>query len=279
MENNSAEIFKIDIEAVIKSKNPRLLRLLPRFVINYLKKILHQDKINRFLEKNAGKEGIDFAKAIVDQFNLKVKVSGLENVPEGERYIFAANHPQGAMDSMALVNTVYDKFGDLRFMVNDLLMFLVPLRSIFIPINLFGSQNREMAKLMDEVYTSNMQVLYYPAGLVSRKNKGVIKDTEWKKTFVAKARQYNRKIVPVYIHTRNSNFFYRIANLRRFLGIKANIEMFYLVDEMYKHTGKSIEIIFGKPIDFTSNEKQTDKERSLMIYNKVYELKNEHNLI
>lgn len=272
--------FRIDIEEVIRSKNPKLLKWMPGFFVRYIKRVLHQNDVNKFLEANKDKDGVDFAKAILEGFNIRVKVIGIENVPPGGRYIFAANHPQGAIDSMALVSIVHSHLGELKFMVNDLLMFLVPLRSIFIPLNLFGKQSREAADLIESVYKSNMQVLYYPAGLVSRKKKGIIRDLEWKKTFISKARLYQRDIIPVYIHLKNSNFFYRLASFRKFLGIKANIEMFYLVDELYKQSGNELTLVFGKPISHESlgTSSSTDKAMAEKIRLSVYEMQKAHKL-
>lgn len=272
--------FRIDIEEVIRSKNPKLLKWMPGFVVRYFKRVLHQKDINEFLEANNDKDGVDFAKAIIEYFGIKIHVKGLENVPAEGRFIFASNHPQGAIDSMALVSAVYDHKGPLKFMVNDVLMFLVPLRSIFIPLNLFGKQSREAADLIDQVYKSDMQVLYYPAGLVSRRKKGIIRDLEWKKTFISKARIYKRDIVPVYIHLKNSKFFYRLASFRKFLGIKANIEMFYLVDELYKQTGNELTLVFGKPIPYESfgTSSSSDKAIAEKIRLTVYEMQKEHQL-
>jgi len=280
MQGEEDNYFRIDIEDVINSKNPKLLKWVPGFFIRYLKKVLHQKDINEFLKANRDKDGVDFARAIVEYFKIKVNVIGLENVPAEGRFIFAANHPQGAIDSMSLVSVVNSHLGELKFMVNDLLMFLVPLRSIFIPINLFGKQSREAADLIDSVYKSNMQVLYYPAGLVSRKKKGRIRDLEWKKTFISKARMYQRDIIPVYIHLKNSSFFYRLASFRKFIGIKANIEMFYLVDELYKQTGNELTLVFGRPISYKEfgATSSSDKIHAEKLRQYIYELQKENHL-
>ena len=60
----------IDIERVIKEKNPRLLNWLPRFVLRYLKKIIHEKEINSFLEKNKDLVNQEFCQAVVDYFNI-----------------------------------------------------------------------------------------------------------------------------------------------------------------------------------------------------------------
>lgn len=247
--------IKIDIEAIIKSKNPGLAKILPGFLIGYIKKILHQTEINKFLEENKNLYGIDFTRAVIKLFNIKQKIIGIENINKNNKYLFVSNHPQGAIESMCLIDNVYKNFGETRFMVNDVLLNLRNFEPIFVPINLFGGQSKNAVKKFEEVFRSEYQILFYPAGLVSRKIKGKIQDTEWKKSFVNLAIKYKRDIVPVYIDAKNSNFFYRLANFRKFIGIKSNIEMFYLPDEMYKQSGKVFTLVFGEPVSFQTFDK------------------------
>jgi putative hemolysin len=130
-------------------------------------------------------------------------------------------------------------------------------------------------RIINETFASDVSVLYFPAGLVSRKQKhGIIKDLEWKKTFISYAKKYKRNIVPAFIEGRNSNFFYNLANFRKRIGIKQNIEMLYLVDEFYKQKDKCLGIYFGKPINYTVFDKRfTDLEWAGKVKEHVYELK------
>ena len=104
-----------------------------------------------------------------------------------------------------------------------------------------------------------------------QKQGGEIKDLEWKKNFLVKAIKHKRDIIHVHFSGRNSNFFYRLANFRKFTGIKANFEMLYLPNEMFKQKGKDLEISFGPPIlhntilesDLTPQE-WSDKLRDLV---------------
>ena len=257
MQENSSEkeAVKIDIEAIIKSKNPRLAKTLPRFLIRYIKRILHQDEINSFLNENKNLYGIDFVRAVIKLFKISQEVIGIENIPKDNHYLFVSNHPQGGLESMCLIENVFENFGESRFMVNDVLLNLRNYEPIFVPINLFGAQSKEAVRKFDEVFQSSFQVLFYPAGLVSRKIKGQIMDPPWKKSFINLAIKHKRDVVPVYIHARNSNFFYRLARFRKFIGIKANIEMFYLPDELFKQTGKKYTLVFGKPVSYLSFDK------------------------
>ena len=267
------EVFQIDIEKVIESKKPHLKKWLPRFVIKYLKRVLHQDEINDFLLKNKDKHQYDFVRAILDYFEIKYETYGIDHVLPQGRYIFASNHPQGAIDSMCFIDAVYRHFGQCRFVVNDVLLHLRNFHPIFLPVNHFGSQNKENARIFDEAFLSDLHILYYPAGLVSRKIKGQIRDIDWKKSFINLAIKYQRDIVPVYIEAQNSNFFYRLHKIRTLLRIKANIEMFYLADEMYKQKGKHLRLIFGKPIPYTHFTKdKSPAEWALYVQDIVYKL-------
>jgi putative hemolysin len=144
---------------------------------------------------------------------------------------------------------------------NDLLMNITQLQENFIPVNKHGGQTKENARLMEDTYASNTQMFSFPAGLCSRKKKGKIEDLEWKKNFIVKAVKHNRPIVPVFFSGRNSNFFYNLSRIRTFLRIKVNIEMLYLVDEMFKQRGQKISVIIGNPIPvetFDSSKKPSE---------------------
>jgi putative hemolysin len=245
----------IHIENVFREKNPKLAGMIPGFVYGYLRKKIHEDEINAILYDNRHLVGLDMVKATLDTIGPVVSSEGLENIPKEKRAIIASNHPLGGIDGLALMQETGKVRKDIVFPVNDILLFLPSLKPLFIPINKHGSNN-ENIKIIHETFESDKLVLYFPAGLVSRKQKGGIRDLEWKKTFVSKAKQYQRDVIPVHIIARNSNFFYNLARMRKKLGIKANIEMLYLADETFKQKGKKIHIIFGKPIPYETFDKR-----------------------
>lgn len=264
----------IDVEQVFASKNPSLLKVIPKFFISYLKRIVHQKEINAFLAEKGHLKGVDFCRSVLDDlFGAKYSAIGLEKLPSQGRFIFASNHPLGGLDGIALIVAVSEKYPNIKFPVNDILLNLKPLQEIFVPINKHGGHSKTAARLIEEAYESDAQILMFPAGLVSRKQKGVIRDLEWKNNFVRKAVKHQRDIVPVHITGHNSNFFYRLANLRKFLGIKANIEMLYLPDEMFKQFNQNLTIRFGTPIPW-QEIKDTGKpdEWARKIKEKCYQL-------
>lgn len=244
------EEFKktIDIEAIIRGKNPRLYRLLPGFILHYIKRKIHEDEVNDCMWVNRHKFGFEFNKACLDYVGAKVEWSGLENIPETGGVIIASNHPMGGLDGMAIIHAVSQRRKDARFIVNDILTNMKNFGDVFVGVNKVGASAADTIRLVDAVYQSEGATVIFPAGLVSRKQKGVIKDLEWKKSFVSKALQYNKPIVPVFITGQNTKFFYNFALWRKRLGIKANIEMFFLVDEMLKQRSHTLKIIVGKAI-------------------------------
>jgi putative hemolysin len=262
----------IDIERVIADKNPALLKALPGFIINYLKHVIHQKELNALLYTNRNKQGLDFVDAILQEFDAKISTSGLANIPIEGRFLIASNHPLGGLDGIALMGVVGKVRKDIVFPVNDLLMNLPNISDLFIPVNKHGS-NAGNISVFEGTFASDKAVLYFPAGLCSRKQKGRIADLEWKKSFITKARKHQRDIIPTHIDGRNSGFFYNLANLRKRLGIKANIEMLYLVDEMYNQKNKQVKIIFGKPIQYQVFDKRfTDTQWAQIVKAFVYSL-------
>jgi putative hemolysin len=266
----------INVEEVLREKAPALASKLPRFVINYLTRIVHQDEVNEVLNRYRDKDGVDFMTELIRYFDIRLLLTGEENIPKEGRYIYASNHPLGGLDGVCLSAVLGNYYNaKIRYLVNDILLFIPNLRSIFVPINKHGKQRKDTALLTDEAYASDNQIITFPAGLCSRKIKGEITDLVWKKSFVQKAVEYRRDIIPVYFEGKNSAFFYRLANWRRKLGIKVNVEMLYLADELFKSKHASFHIYFGKPIPWqTFNKSKPVAEWVEWVRNQAYDLKN-----
>jgi putative hemolysin len=268
-------LFTIDIESILRSKAPKYYKYIPKFVISYLKRIIHQDEINVFLTGDAkGKYGVDFLEACMGFLDAKIVLKGEENLPSDGAYTFVSNHPLGGQDGVALgyvLGKHYD--GHVKYLVNDLLMNLSGLAPLCIPINKTGRQAKDFPRMVEAGFASDEQLIMFPAGLCSRRTNGVIRDLEWKKTFVAKSVQYQRSVVPVHFGGRNSDFFYNLANVCKFLGIKFNIAMLYLVDEMFKNKHKTFTVTIGKPISWeTFDKSKSPAEWAEYVKDIVYKL-------
>jgi putative hemolysin len=269
--------FKVDVRQILQAKSSKSYKRIPGFVVFLLSKLVYQDEINSFLEKNAGLSGIELMERVVQYFNLTIHINGLENIPEFYRKcIFASNHPLGGLDGICLSVILGEKYKkQILFLANDILNFIKPVQNLFIPINKHGSQTRHSAKAISDAFTSENQIITFPAGLCSRKTKGRVEDIEWKKMFISKSIEYQRDIVPVYFEAKNSNFFYILANIRKFFRIKFNIEMLFLPREMFKVKNATFTIYFGTPIPWqTFDSLKTPQQWANEVKNRVYSIKN-----
>jgi len=264
---------KIDVKSVIAAKSPKLLKIMPQFIIRWLERTIHQDEMNQFYAVHKNLPSIEFAQEVLQMLSPEITLINENNIPKTGRHIMVSNHPLGGLDGITLISVIGKFRRDIKVPVNDLLLFVEPLRDVFIPIAKVGKNSRDNVRQLEDAFESNNLIIYFPAGLCSRRKKGIIQDPEWKKTIIGKARETHRDIIPVHFAGRNSNWFYNLSNFRKKLGIKTNIEMLYLVDEMYRQRGKSFTITFGEPIPYTMfNKSKTDKEWALWLQNLVYKL-------
>ncbi len=244
-----SDIIQIDIDAILAAKAGKKARFVPRFLVSYLKKIVHQDEVNEFLRINHDKRDLAFIDEFMKYFNNSFDIKGLENLPDDGRFTFVSNHPLGAQDGLGLAYILGRKYeGRIKLLVNDLLMNIPHISSFWVPINKTGKQARNFPQQVNAAFESDNNIVMFPAGICSRKRGGVIRDLEWKKTFITKSIQTQRDIIPIHFEGQNSEFFYRLANINKMLGLKFNIAMLYLSDEMFKNRNKTFKVTIGEPI-------------------------------
>ena len=250
----------IDLDAVLQGKMGKKARWVPRPAVSWLKKTIHQDEVNDFLWESRGLTGTPWLKATMKYLDMVLEIEGAENLPskdDGRLYTFVSNHPLGGIDGVALGSIIGEHYDDnFRYLVNDLLMNLPGLAPLCIPINKTGKQSRDFPAMVEAGFRSDHHMLMFPAGICSRKGSdGQIRDIDWKKTFVSKSVETHRDVVPIHFGGRNSEKFYRIANLGDRLKLKFTIATLWLVDEMYKNVGKTFRVTIGKPIPWQTFDK------------------------
>ena len=250
----------IDLDAVLQGKMGKKARWVPRPAVSWLKKTIHQDEVNDFLWENRELTGTPWLKATMKYLDMTLEIEGAENLPskdDGRLYTFVSNHPLGGIDGVALGSIIGEHYDDnFRYLVNDLLMNLPGLAPLCIPINKTGKQSRDFPAMVEAGFKSDHHMLMFPAGICSRKGSdGQIRDIDWKKTFVSKSVETQRDVVPIHFGGRNSEKFYRIANLGDRLKLKFTIATLWLVDEMYKNVGKTFRVTIGKPIPWQTFDK------------------------
>ena len=273
----SNEILKIDVDKILQSKMGDKAKRVPRFLVSWLKRRLHQDEVNAFLEKEGDIQGVPWVEDVVEYLGMKLVIEGEENLPSSEdpkRYTFVSNHPLGGLDGVALGAVLGSRYeGQIKYLVNDLLMNLPGLAPLCIPINKTGKQSRQFPLMVEAGFKSENHIIMFPAGLCSRKQKGVIRDLPWNKTFITKSVETQRDIVPIHFGGRNSEKFYRIANICKFFRLKFNVAMIYLVDEMFGNRDKTFVVKIGKPIPWQTFDKScTPLQWAQYVQDEVYKL-------
>ncbi|MCC8039023.1 MAG: 1-acyl-sn-glycerol-3-phosphate acyltransferase [Bacteroidales bacterium] len=249
--------MRIDVAKVIEERLPRKYRRwIPQWAIRWLERTICQDQLNEMLRVNAGKEGSDFCRGVLEHLGITLEIQGKLPDRADKQVMIVSNHPLGGLDGMALIMAVADHYGvEPLFVVNDLLMAVEPLRPVFVPVNKHGRQSRQAVEAMDKALRSDRPVLYFPAGLVSRRSAdGGIADLRWQKTFVNKCKETGRTVVPCFFDGENTPFFYNFARRRERLGLKFNIEMVYLPREVFRCKGSHFTITFGQAVTAHSLE-------------------------
>lgn len=276
-ENKSLDqLALIDTEKLIKKGNSPILKRMPQFVVNFIKKLIHQDEVNQQIIEHKDKYGLDFIEANMKYLDISMKMHGFENLPDNGRFIFVCNHPLGGIDFYAALIAALKKYPRVKAVANDILMSLRNLRDLFLPVNVFCRSPQSYYDMINEALASDIQVMTFPAGEVSRMRKGVIKDGAWHRSFVRNAIEYQRDVIPVYIHAKNSKRFYFLGRLREKLGIKANLELFLLPDELFRQRGKTINVVIGKVIPFkTFEDTKSHYDWAQEIKEILYELQHE----
>ena len=270
----------IDVDKILQSKMGDKAVRVPRFLVSWLKKTLHQDELNAFLWESRGTTGSAWLKDCLRFLRNEVRIIGEENLPLAEdprRYTFVCNHPLGGIDGVAIGSVIGGRYNDnFRYLVNDILMNLPGLAPLCIPINKTGRQGRDFPRMVEEGFASDHHIVVFPAGLCSRKINGEIHDLPWTKTFVTKSVQTRRDIVPMFFSGRNSERFYRIANLCKALRLKFNAAMLFLPDEMMRNRGKTFELHVGRPIPWqTFDGSRTPAQWAQWVQQETYQLAKE----
>ena len=263
----------IDLEKILAAKKVRV----PRWVVRWAEGILHVPDLNKGIYLNREYFGLDFVYKFLEghdeqDLGITVRSIGAEHIPVDGHPMVVGNHPLGGPDGLALMGAVGRVRKDIKFPVNDFLLYLPGLKELFFPID---KVNRTKAlACLEEAFAADNALLYFPAGLCSRLQKGEIKDLEWKATFIKKCVRYQRDVVPVHTDACNRKSFYRLARLRKWLGFKFNFEMALLPAEMYAQRGKTFTLTFGRPIPWqTFDHRHTPAEWAQLVKEHVYRLK------
>lgn len=266
----------IDLEAVVKNKLPQYYDRIPKFVFSFARWLICEKQMNYILTTLDGKEGVEFADGTTKILKVNYKLIGEENIPAEGRFIFVSNHPLGGFDGISYIKVLGQRYKKIKLIVNDILMNIEPLQSVFLPVNTLGAQKRENMKAIENVYhDKETQLMTFPAGFCSRYIDGKIQDIAWKKSVIRQAIDSQRDIIPMYFDGRNSITFYTLEWLRRKLGMKFNIGLILLPWQTVKTaSNKTFAIHIGKPIPWqTFDDSKTLGEWTEWLRQQTYDIK------
>src|SRR5690554_5345216 len=130
MVTTSSTYVPIDLPSLAKKVNPTLAKLIPRFMYRKFEKLLHLEEVNSFFEAHYDDDPQTFLDSVVSYLDLKIALEGqgieaLEAL-EGERVVFASNHPFGGPEAMVLFSIVHRLFPDAKLVAQSFLKFIKP---------------------------------------------------------------------------------------------------------------------------------------------------------
>ena len=245
----------IDIKRVLAGSGSKRLSSLPDFITGIIARIICQDEMNRIMNKYKDKIGKEFLPAVIDELQVNIEVTGIENLPENGRCFFVANHPFGILDGLILTRIITRKYGSVKAIANEAFLYVPQLRPFIAAVNVFDGSSRDYLQALEEVYQQDVPISHFPSGEVSRRYHGKFQDCDWQKSFITKSISSRRDVVPIRFEGRNSNLFFFIYIFRNFFGIKANIELILLPRELFRKKGRTVRVIVGKPIPWQTFDK------------------------
>ena len=215
----------ISVERSFFEKFPRLAagraRSFSQPVVELLRKIACEERINRVLADLAPLTGFDFVERALEKFGVSYRIAHTdrENIPAEGRIVIVANHPLGAFDALALVHLVGGVRRDVRILANDVLSQLAQLSSLLLPVNVFGG-GASAGRLRDayRALENEQALIVFPAGEVSRMGPQGVRDGRWSSGFVRMARHAGASVLPVHIAAHNSPTFYGVSMLAKSLS-------------------------------------------------------------
>lgn len=239
----------IDVRKIIYSKYPNFLKGFPPIISDmlffFIKKVLHISEINGFLEKHNDKYGITFIDEVLEtiDFSYLVSKKDKDKIPSEGKLIVIANHPLGGLDGLVLLKLLSEIRGNVKILVNDVLLNIDNLKDHFLPVDIFsGNMRKENLTAITDAIKNEDALVIFPSGEVSRFGLNGLHDSKWNKGALTLANKYNVPVLPVFIHAKNSFFFYLVSFFNK------RLSMFLLPRELFNKKGKVITINIGDPI-------------------------------
>lgn len=236
-------------------------------------------KINKIYNKLQHLSGQNFINALLQEFKLKYEINkdDLKRIPKTGPFITISNHPLGVFDGALLLKIISTIRPDYKIIANFILERIKPIKSYIFPVNPFENYTKSSISGIKNAFKyvkEGYSIGIFPAGEVSsiqKKNKKIIYDRTWQKTAIKFILKTKVPIIPIYLHGKNSNFFYFFGKINEYFRTAM------LPYEMFTQKGKLIKIRIGNPI-YTKNLKNVNiQEYTKFLRRKTYILSNVYN--
>jgi len=244
----------LNIEQAVQQKFPKFEHSKPWFkksTLSFLRRITHEQEVNRFLEQHSQLTGFDFIDEVLDYFNFSYSISHRHrnNIPASGRVVIVANHPLGALDGLSLLKMVGEVRRDVKIVANDMLLDFAALKPLFLPVdNLTKSTRKSSIATIIASLNRDEAIIVFPAGEVSRIRPSGVRDGKWNSGFLTFAKKTNSPILPVFVGARNSSLFYSASMVYKPLS------GMMLAREMFNKNSKTIQVCIGEPIPYQQIE-------------------------
>lgn len=264
----------LNIEQAVQQKFPRFQHTSPwikKPTLGFLRKITHEQEVNRFLDQHQDLRGFDFIDQVLDYFNFSYSISHRDraNIPATGRVVIVANHPLGALDGLSLLKLVGEVRRDVKIVANDMLMNFDALESLFLPVDNLSKSTRKssVARIVD-CLNNDEAVIVFPAGEVSRIRPNGVRDGKWNSGFLNFAKKTNAPILPIYIGARNSSLFYSASMVYKPLS------GMMLAHEMFNKNSQNITMRVGEAIPYQQIEQLplVKAEKAKLLWRHLYRL-------
>lgn len=254
----------ISVERSFYERFPRLAegrpRELARPVIELLRRVACEERINAFLAETKGLVGFAFVERAIELLQLRYSVANTdrENIPVEGRVVIVANHPLGALDALALIHLVGSVRRDVKVLANDLLMQFTQLKPLLLPLPVFGGGSAHGgARAAYRALENDEALIVFPAGEVSRMRAAGVRDATWSPGFVRLALKTGAPVVPVHIAAQNSPVFYGVSMLAKPLS------SLLLPREMFGAARARIELQVGENVPAAALTQSTQQPQRI----------------
>jgi putative hemolysin len=241
---NLQERFRARYPALFSPQRARLANP----VLRGLAKFTRLDRCERFVADHPHLEGLEFVEGVLRFLDVRYRVDDLERqrIPTSGACVIVANHPLGGLDALALLKLVGDVRRDVKIVANDWLWSLAALRSLLLPVRVFGGRaNGDQISAIDAALEAGQAVIVFPAAEVSRLTWRGIRDKAWRAGFVRFASRHQAPVIPVDIAARNSILFYAGA------AIASPVGTAMLPRELFAGH-RRIDVFVGRPLDIAA---------------------------